>query len=73
MVTGLGGIFVKANDPRYLARWYDDNLGIGFGHNIYFSFKWRETKEISEISHTVFSFFENDFHPIFIFNFTKRE
>ncbi len=60
MVTGLGGIFIKANDPRFLARWYEDNLGIGFGTSVYFSFKWREPSDRAAISHTVFSFFESD-------------
>jgi predicted enzyme related to lactoylglutathione lyase len=66
LVTGLGGIFIKANDPRYLARWYEDNLGIGFGTTVYFSFKWREQTGEHDISHTVFSFFDEEttyFYP----------
>src|SRR3954469_11634931 len=66
MVTGLGGVFIKANDPKFLARWYEDNLGIGFGTTLYFSFKWRELNNPSLISHTVFSFFREDttyFYP----------
>src|SRR5438128_8858361 len=27
-VLGLGGIFFKARDPRALATWYRDNLGV---------------------------------------------
>lgn len=54
MVTGLGGVFIKADDPKYLARWYEDNLGIGFGNTVYFSFKWRELKSPENISHTVY-------------------
>ena len=41
MVNGIGGVFIKATDPKFLSRWYEDNLGIGFGTNVYFSFKWR--------------------------------
>ena len=66
MVTGLGGIFIKANEPKLLARWYQDYLGIGFGSSLYFSFKWRELNNPEIISHTVFSFFEEDttyFYP----------
>lgn len=66
MVTGLGGVFIKAKDPKFLARWYEDNLGIGFSNSVYFSFKWRELSEPDNVAHTVFSFFNNDttyFHP----------
>ncbi len=27
-VTGIGGIFVKSKDPKALARWYRDTLGL---------------------------------------------
>lgn len=27
-VTGIGGVFFKARDPKTLARWYRDNLGL---------------------------------------------
>jgi predicted enzyme related to lactoylglutathione lyase len=27
-VVGIGGFFFRANDPKALARWYEDNLGI---------------------------------------------
>lgn len=27
-VTGIGGVFFKARDPKALARWYRDNLGL---------------------------------------------
>ena len=53
----IGGIFIKAKDPKFLARWYEDNLGIGFGTGIYFSFKWRDKKNTDEIGYTAFSFF----------------
>ena len=66
MVTGLGGIFIKSADPRFLARWYEDNLGIRFGNTLYFSFKWRELKNTDDVSYTVFSLFKEDttyFYP----------
>jgi predicted enzyme related to lactoylglutathione lyase len=56
----LGGFFIKTSNPKYLARWYEDNLGIGFGTGVYFSFKWRDLSDAEEINHTVFSFFKND-------------
>lgn len=30
-VTGLGGIFIKAKDPKALGAWYEKHLGIPFG------------------------------------------
>jgi hypothetical protein len=27
-VTGIGGIFFRANDPQALARWYAEHLGV---------------------------------------------
>ncbi len=62
----IGGIFIKANDPKYLARWYEDNLGVGFGTGLYFSFKWRHLVETNTIGYTVFSLFPENtdyFYP----------
>jgi len=28
-VTGIGGFFFRARDPKALAKWYSDNLGVG--------------------------------------------
>lgn len=66
MVTGLGGVFIKAKDPKFLARWYEDNLSIGFGQSVYFSFKWRELNNADKIGNTVFCFFKDNtdyFYP----------
>ena len=30
-VTGIGGLFFRADDPESLAQWYRDHLGIGAG------------------------------------------
>ena len=30
-VTGMGGLFFRANDPDALNAWYRDNLGVGAG------------------------------------------
>lgn len=37
-VTGLGGVFIKSNDPKALAAWYEKHLGIAFGDSSYFVF-----------------------------------
>jgi predicted enzyme related to lactoylglutathione lyase len=36
-VTGLGGAFLRANDPKALYAWYEQHLGIG-AHDGCFSF-----------------------------------
>jgi predicted enzyme related to lactoylglutathione lyase len=35
-VTGIGGIFFKAEDPKKLKAWYEQHLGVGE------VFKWKE-------------------------------
>ena len=30
-VTGIGGFFFRARDPKALAKWYADHLGVGAG------------------------------------------
>ena len=30
-VTGIGGIFFRAKDPKALSAWYADHLGVGAG------------------------------------------
>jgi len=27
-VTGIGGVFFRANDPENLSAWYDDTFGV---------------------------------------------
>jgi catechol 2,3-dioxygenase-like lactoylglutathione lyase family enzyme len=37
-VTGIGGIFFKANDPERLKAWYRDHLGVPVDEHGYVSF-----------------------------------
>jgi predicted enzyme related to lactoylglutathione lyase len=59
-VTGIGGVFIKAQDPMKLATWYEKHLGIGFDGNTYFTFKWTDQNHHPEPGYTVFSFFKRD-------------
>ncbi|MEI9913146.1 MAG: hypothetical protein WDO71_28020 [Bacteroidota bacterium] len=34
-ITGLGGVFIKASDPKALAAWYQQHLGVSFNDNSY--------------------------------------
>ena len=40
-VTGIGGVFFKANDPKAMAAWYRKNLGIQ-SKGGYADFTWRD-------------------------------
>jgi predicted enzyme related to lactoylglutathione lyase len=55
-VTGIGGVFLKVSDPKRLAAWYKDNLGIetkGGFHN----FEWREKDKPDEVGKTIWTLF----------------
>ena len=34
-IIGLGGVFIKAKDPKALANWYEQSLGIDFNGGTY--------------------------------------
>ena len=78
-VTGLGGVFFKANDAKALAAWYQRHLGIEFGDQLYFDFKWVNQNDPDAIGHTAFSIFKADskyFHPgqkEFMLNFRVKD
>ena len=41
-VTGIGGLFFRANDPKALAKWYSDNLGVGLVPTASGNSPWRQ-------------------------------
>ncbi len=55
-VTGIGGIFFKANNPKELAAWYEKHLGIEFGGKVYADFQFQEREK----GWTAFSLFDVD-------------
>jgi predicted enzyme related to lactoylglutathione lyase len=59
-VTGIGGVFFKAKDPKALAAWYEKHLGIAFGGQSYATFSWKNDQNPEGIGETVFSFFKQD-------------
>jgi predicted enzyme related to lactoylglutathione lyase len=71
-VTGIGGAFFKAKNPKELAAWYEKHLGIPFDGNVYTSFKWKDDGPDGQ---TVFSIFgaDSDYYApsmsTFMFNF----
>ena len=58
-VTGIGGVFFKAKDPKGMAAWYQKNLGIP-SKGGYADFTWREKDRPEEIGHTAWRIFPTD-------------
>jgi len=54
-VTGIGGLFFRARDPKALARWYRDHLGVTLVPDNYEELPWRQ-----EAGPTVFAPFPRD-------------
>ncbi len=54
-VTGIGGFFFRAKDPKALAQWYADNLGVMTVPDNYDDAAWRQ-----EAGTTVFAPFNQD-------------
>jgi hypothetical protein len=46
-VTGIGGIFFKANDPDKWRDWYRVHLGIECEKEVGAIFKWRRADDIA--------------------------
>ena len=55
-VTGIGGVFMKARDPKAMAAWYRDHLGIQV-KNGYAAFDWREKENPDRMGHTTWTLF----------------
>jgi predicted enzyme related to lactoylglutathione lyase len=58
-VTGLGGVFFKADDPESLSSWYEEHLGLKREEGG-FIFRWREAQEPERPGMTVWSLFRKD-------------
>jgi catechol 2,3-dioxygenase-like lactoylglutathione lyase family enzyme len=59
-VTGLGGVFFKAEDMEKLGAWYERHLGIkcmGGGGGVFFRFLWREAENPRQEGETVWAIF----------------
>jgi glyoxylase I family protein len=54
-VTGIGGFFFRAKDPKALAVWYEKNLGVTQTPTSYDGEAWRQ-----EAGTTVFAPFQHD-------------
>ena len=59
-VIGLGGPFIKAEDPKALAAWYEKHLGIAFKGTTYTDWKFADKDGRTMPGSNVFSFFKKD-------------
>jgi predicted enzyme related to lactoylglutathione lyase len=41
-VTGIGGVFLRSKDPKALAKWYSENLGITLSDFNGAAFQWSD-------------------------------
>src|SRR5215813_11776352 len=55
-VTGIGGVFFKARDPKKMAAWYREHLGIQ-SKGGYADFAWREKDNPDRMGRTVWTLF----------------
>ena len=58
-VTGLGGVFFKAKDPKAMVQWYHRHLGMDIENSMVL-FTWRGGKEGKVQGATVWSIFPAD-------------
>ena len=56
-VTGLGGLFFKAKDPKAMYDWYQKHLGIEGEPDSGAMFHWRDAADPEKTGMTVWSIF----------------
>ena len=59
-VTGLGGIFIKTRDPKAMAAWYQEHLGIDFSNQVYVDLPFTDEEGKITPGSNVLSFFKSD-------------
>lgn len=59
-VIGLGGPFIKANDPKSMVAWYEKHLGISFNGTVYTSWEFTNEDGSKRTGSNVLSFFKQD-------------
>ena len=59
-VTGIGGIFFKAEDPEKLKKWYSDHLGVAPNDHGTVAFEWRDLDEPKRVGFTLWAPFKRD-------------
>jgi predicted enzyme related to lactoylglutathione lyase len=78
-VTGLGGLFFKAENPEELCKWYEKHLGLEKQGQEAVAFNWRYADEPQKSGMTVWAIFRKDteyFNPSrssFMMNFIVED
>jgi len=78
-VTGLGGLFFKAENPEELYKWYEKHLGLEKQGQEAVAFNWRYADESHKSGMTVWAIFRKDteyFNPSrssFMMNFIVED
>ena len=58
--TGIGGVFLRADDPGRLGEWYRRHLGIDVQEGGWALFKWRERDDAARPGATVWAVLPRD-------------
>ena len=60
-VIGIGGLFFKAENPKTLAQWYKDRLGVPIDESFGgFAFRWDQQDQRPKKGYTIWSPFAHD-------------
>ena len=59
-VIGLGGLFLKAHNPKELAAWYEKHLGISFKGQVYTDWPFTNADGSKKPGSNVLSFFKEE-------------
>jgi predicted enzyme related to lactoylglutathione lyase len=59
-ITGLGGVFIRAKDPKALAAWYQEILGMAFQNSSYIDLPFTDEEGKITPGSNVLSFFKVD-------------
>jgi predicted enzyme related to lactoylglutathione lyase len=59
-VLGIGGVFLKADDPQRLFTWYQSHFGLKGGGGTMSFFHWRHADDPAKEGMTVWSLFRRD-------------
>jgi catechol 2,3-dioxygenase-like lactoylglutathione lyase family enzyme len=59
-ITGIGGVFFRAQEPDRLRQWYEDHLGLppGEGDDATVVIPWREREDPDRLGQTVWAPFD---------------
>ncbi|MGY5875012.1 MAG: VOC family protein [Candidatus Thorarchaeota archaeon] len=78
-VLGIGGVFIKVENPEEIQKWYEENLGIESDAEGYIIFQWKDLGKRTGKAYTLWGLFPQDtkyFEPSesqFMINFLVQD